>query len=527
MKKILISDPIDESCITTLKSAGFIVEYSTDLNPEELEKVVKDFNALVVRSSTKVTSKLISHMNKMEVIGRAGIGVDNIDVPSATRKGILVMNTPGGNTISAAEHTMALLLAVCRNIPQANKSLSEEEWDRKSFKGTELNGKKLGLIGLGKIGREVALRSKAFGLYILAFDPVLSSDVAEEIGVELVDLESIWKEADIISVHAPLYDRTKHIISADAIEKCKVGVKIINCARGGLVDEEALLAALELGKVSGAGLDVYEKEPPDSSNQLLKHPKVVCTPHLGASTEEAQQKVALQISEQIVDYFSNSIIKGAVNTLSIQDGIPSAFKPFLNLSEVLGKLHAQLLSGALKKININYSGELLHNSSQLLTTGFLKGFLSVELSDPVNYINAPIISQERGLIVDETKSGEHSDYNNIITITINTDEKELHLAGTVFGSSDIRIVRINNYHVEFKPIGNVLIYFNTDKPGMLASVSKLLAEAKINIANLALGRIEEGQDALTVINVDNVISEDIFKSVFKIDGIKDIYSVYI
>lgn len=527
MKKILISDSVDDKCISTLESAGFSVQYSAEVNPAGLKKIIKNFNGLIVRSSTQVTADLINEMEKMEVIGRAGSGVDNIDINAATRKGILVMNTPGGNTISAAEHTIALLLSLSRNIPQASKTLSEKKWDRKTFKGTELFGKKLGLIGLGKIGKEVALRALAFGIDVIAFDPLLSEEVASEIGVRIVNLESIWKEADIISLHTPLNEKTKHIISAGTIAKCRRGVIIINCARGGLVDEKALIDGLDKGKISAAALDVFEQEPPDFKSRIFNHPKIVCTPHLGASTREAQQKVAVQIAEQIADYFKGNSVKGAVNASAGFEAIAPLAKPFLLLSEVLGKLHAQLLQGNLKKIKINFSGEMLHKPARQLTTSFLKGFLSVELSDTVNFVNAPVLAQEMGIIIDETITAEHSDYSNLLSVTVETDNRETLLAGTVFGSSSIRIVMINDYYVEFNPSGNLLLFYNIDKPGMLSVVSKQLADANINIASLALGRVEEGKNALTVINLDSAIQDKTFNSISNMEGIKDIYSVYI
>ncbi len=305
MKKILISDSVDEKCTEILKAAGFDLNYKTDFSKEELLSVISDYNALVVRSSTLVDAELIEKMDKMEIIGRAGAGVDNIDVKAATRKGILVMNTPGGNTISAAEHTMALMLAAVRKIPQANISLHLKKWDRKRFQGSELFGKTLGLIGLGKIGKEVAIRANAFGMKVISFDPLVSADAVSDLEIQLVSLEDIWKNADIISVHTPLNERTKNLISCNELTKCKSGVVIINCARGGIVNEKDLLKALKEGKVSAAGLDVFETEPPDFRTGLIQQPSVVSTPHLGASTEEAQQKVAIQIAEQNVDYFNN------------------------------------------------------------------------------------------------------------------------------------------------------------------------------------------------------------------------------
>ncbi|NWG29118.1 MAG: phosphoglycerate dehydrogenase [Ignavibacteriaceae bacterium] len=527
MKKILISDSIDEKCTAILKSAGFEVHSKTEYTREELLTTISDFNALVVRSSTQVDAELIEKMDKMEVIGRAGAGVDSIDVKAATRKGILVMNTPGGNTISAAEHTIALILAASRKIPQANISLHLKKWDRKRFQGTELFGKTLGLIGLGKIGKEVAIRAKAFGMNIISYDPLVSAEAISEFGIQLVQLEDIWKNADIISVHTPLNDRTKNLISYNELSKCKTGVVIINCARGGIINESDLLLALKEGKVSAAGLDVFETEPPDFGIGLIQHPAVVSTPHLGASTEEAQQKVAVQIAEQIVEYFKNGSPTGAVNASVLKEISNENLKAFLRLAEVQGKILSQIRKDSLLKLSISLSGELLTGSTKLLTAALLKGFLSEELDLPVNYINARLLAEEMGIIVEEIVSTNHRDYLNLIEAKIITTLGEWKLSGTVFGSNELRIVEINNYPVEFKPEGNILIYKNVDRPGMLASVSRELASSKINIAGLSLGRKSEGDDALTIINIDSPIDQKIKSSISSLDGVKEIYSVYI
>ncbi len=525
MKNVLVADPVDKNCIGIFESAGLKVDYSTDNSPEKLLEKIKGYNALVVRSSTQVSSDLIAEMNTVEVIGRAGAGVDNIDVPAATRKGILVMNTPGGNTLSAAEHTFAILLSMCRKIPQANQSLKNGNWHRGKFNGTELYGKTLGLIGLGKIGKEVAIRAKAFGLKVISFDPVLSPEVFSKLGIEFVNLDDIWKLSDFISVHTPLNEKTQYLISYNQLLKCKRGVGIINCARGGIIDENDLLKALNEGIVSFAGLDVFEQEPPDYSNNLIKHPLVVCTPHLGASTQEAQKKVAVQIAEQIVKYFNHGIISGAINASIFKDGIPESLKSFLNLSEVVGRMLSQLRKGSLRRLALNTEGDQLQKHNKLLLTAMLKGFLSEELDSPVNYINAPIIAEERGILVEESFSYKHQDYYNLINATIDTNSETFEISGTVFNKSDLRIVKINQYPVEFKPGGHILIYKNIDRPGMLASVSKALSDANINIASLTLGRNLKQSDALTVVNLDSPVDLPIRESILSISGISDVYAV--
>ncbi len=527
MKKILISDSVNQKSIQILESAGYSVTYRTDYSREELLSIISDFNALIVRSATKVDSELISRMNSMEVIGRAGAGVDNIDLNAATQKGILVMNTPGGNTISTAEHTSAMRLALCRNIPQANKSILDGKWDRKKYSGTELRGKTLAILGLGKIGKEVAKRAKAFGMNLIGYDPLLSDDVASEIGVKLYSLDDIWNLADIITVHVPFNSETKNLINKAVLSKCKDGVKSINCARGGIVNESDLLEAINNGKVSGAALDVYETEPPDFSNPLLKNPKVICTPHLGASTEEAQEMVAVQIAEQIVDYFSFGKISGAVNLSAFGEELPDDIKMFFSLSEKLGIFSAQMLNERLKKITIELSGENLHKFSKELALSFSKGFLSKKMAEAVNYVNTPLILKDLKISIDEKLSSENETFKNLITIEMDASDCVKKISGTIFGKSELRIVKIDDYLVEVKPEGNLLVYKNIDKPGMLAAVGKILADKNINIAGLSLGRVTQGRDALTIISTDDVIDSEELKRISELGGIKEISFVQI
>ena len=527
MKKILISDQVNEKSVAILESAGFFVTYKPGLKKEEIQKIIPDYNALIVRSATQVDAGLISLMDNMEVIGRAGTGLDNIDVNAASRKGILVMNTPGGNTISTAEHTMAMILSLCRNIPQANKSLIEGRWDRKKYSGTELRGKTLAVLGLGKIGKEVAKRAKAFGINVIGFDPLLSDEVAAEFGIQLLGLDEIWSKADIITVHVPLSDSTKDLISKSSLEKCKNGVKIINCARGGIVNESDIIEAADNGKVSGAAFDVYVQEPPDFSSKLFTHPKIICTPHLGASTEEAQEFVAIQISNQIREYFLEKKITDAVNIKGFAESLERDVQSYVLLCETLGSFAAQLLKDQLKSIDINFSGKYLHKYSTELTTSLLKGFLSKKLSEPVNYVNTPLLIDDMKIAVNERKSEESSIYKNLVTVEIQTDKVKRKISGTVFGTNEIRIVQIDHYSFELNPKGYMLLYLNIDKPGMLASVGKILADGNVNIAGLSLGRIEKGREALTVITTDSEIPERLIKNIESINGINYIYKVNI
>lgn len=527
MKNILISDAVDKKCIAVLERSSFKVDYKPGISADELKSIIKNYNGLIVRSDTQVTSELINLMDKMEVIGRAGTGVDNIDVKAATRKGIIVMNTPGGNTISAAEHTIALMLSMCRNIPLANQSLKEGKWERKKFKGIELHGKTLGIIGLGKIGREVAGRAASFGMNILGFDPILSAEIASEIGINLVDLNTIFEKADFITVHVPLNSETKNLLNRDTLKKCKDGVRIINCARGGIIDEIALADALKKGKVASAAFDVYVNEPPGNSNPLVNHPAVVATPHLGASTEEAQAKVAVQIAEQFSDLFINKKMIGAINASGLSGLTDDKISPYLDLAESIGVFHAQILKGKLKEININYSGELLHKYSSVLKAAVLKGFLSQKLNEPVNFINVPVLSAERGVVVNEIHSGSHSTYSNLLSVQFSSEKSSRTISGTVFGNKELRIVGIDQYHIELKPEGNLVLYNNIDRPGMMATVGKILAEANINIAGLSLGRIEKGKDALTAISIDGTIDDNSLKKISRVQGLNNVMMINI
>lgn len=525
MKKILVSDAVDKKSVELLQSTGFNVTFKTGIHPDELKNIISEFNVLIVRSETQVDAGLISEMKIMELIGRAGTGVDNIDVDAATRKGIIVMNTPGGNTISTAEHTMSLLLSMCRNIANANQSLREGKWERKNYKGTELFGKTLGLVGLGKIGREVALRAKAFGMNVIGYDTLLSVEIALKNEIKLTSLDELISSSDFISVHVPLTKETENLISFKEIEKCKEGVRFINCARGGILDEEAILHGLNNGKIAGAAFDVFVTEPPDKKSELINHPKVTCTPHLGASTGEAQEKVAIQIAVQIIDYFNGKQLKGAVNASAIESAGNKEIEAYAILAEKIGSLHAQIITGSLREININFQGELFSQFTQLLTSAMLKGFLTRKLQDPVNLINALYLSKEMGILINETKSISKSNYKSLINIEVISDSETKNLSGTVFGENEIRIVYIDNFHLELKPEGNMLLYRNIDKPGVLANVSKVLSEANINIAGLSLGRTGIGKEALTVINVDSILDEIILEKINTIDGIKNVTAV--
>jgi D-3-phosphoglycerate dehydrogenase len=519
--KILITDPVDASCIEILKEEGFDVDYSPGISPEEIQKKIVDVEAMIVRSSTNVTREVLTAGQRLKAVGRAGAGVDNIDVQTATRRGIIVMNTPGGNTISTAEHTISMMLALARNIPQAHQSVVEGKWERKKFVGSELYGKTIGIVGLGKVGSEVARRCLAFEMNVVAYDPILSSEAASKLGIALVTLQELYERSDIITVHSPLTEETKGLIGESALLRCKRGVKVINCARGGIVDEQALLNALNDGRVSGAALDVFENEPPVNF-PLLKHPHVIVTPHLGASTEEAQEKVAIQIAHQIADVLKGRGISGSVNADIIAMAMRDDVRPFFELAEKLGKLIAQLLDGNLRTITVGVTGEMLHESLHALGAAVLKGILEARLDEPINYLNAPIIARERGIGLQFHQDEKHDLYSNVLSVGYGTEQERQKFSGTVFGNRDVRIISIDKFHFEIKPEGHLLFYSNIDRPGMLAAVGGILARHDINIGGLSLGRYGPGEKALTVISVDNPVSKQILAEIAKLEGVSDV-----
>jgi len=516
--KILISDNLEQSCIDILTREGIEVDNRPGLSPDELKKTIGQYEGLVVRSATKVTADVIAGATSMKVIGRAGSGVDNIDVAAATRHGILVMNTPGGNTISAAEHTVSLMLSLARNIPQAFASLTRGEWERKKYTGTEVFEKTIGVVGLGKIGREVALRCQGLGMNVIGYDPVLAPDVAVKLKIEPVTLDELYRRSDFITVHTPLTAETKGLLNDATIARCKKGVRIVNCARGGIVDEKALLRGLQSGHVGGAALDVFESEPP-KDNPLFAHPRVIATPHLGASTEEAQEKVAIQIAHQLADALHGRSFTGVVNGSVMQYTLKQEIRPYLTLAERIGTLVAQLTAGKLKRITVGVAGDVVTSSKELMKAGVLKGILSHTVPDPVNFISAPLLATELGLTVNERQESIGGDYPSMLTVRYETDKEAREVAGTVFGSSSVRLVRMDGFRFEIKPEGYLLVYYNIDRPGMLAKVGSILAACNVNIGDVSLGRSAVGANALTMMNVDGEIPVKALEELKKQEGI--------
>ncbi|MFH1005933.1 MAG: phosphoglycerate dehydrogenase [Candidatus Latescibacterota bacterium] len=503
---VLISDRLAPECAEILKQAGIQVDTKTGLSPEELIACIGDYEGLIVRSATKATPGLIEAATQLKVIGRAGAGVDNIDTAAATRRGVLVMNTPGGNTISTAEHAFSMLLALSRNIPQASASLKAGRWDPKKYTGVEVHGKTLGIIGMGKVGREMALRARAFGMTVLGFDPFLSTDAAAKMGVEMVSLDEMWPLVDYISIHAPLTGETRHLLSDEQFARCRKGVRLIHCARGGIVDEGALLRAIEKGQVKGAALDVFESEPPDNL-ELLAREEVICTPHLGASTEEAQVAVAIQIAEQIADFLKTGAVRNSINLPPMERSVYQKIRYYIELGEKIGRLQGQLSKGKLTGVSIEYRGDFLDYPISPITSAVLTGILSRSSDMPINFVNALVIAREWGIKVDEIRSSEHEDYSNLVTIQCTTDREERVVAGTLFGKNDPRIVRINEYHCEAPPQGDMLICGNKDVPGVIGRIGSLLGENGINIARMSWGREKAGGKAITVLNLDSPVPD--------------------
>jgi len=488
--RVLVSDPVSEEGIKLLRSVAQ-VDVLPDLSPQEIIDIIGDYDVLLVRSGTQVTAEIIEAGKKLKVIGRAGVGVDNIDVPKATEQGILVINAPGGNTISAAEHTMAMMLSLARNVPQASSSLREGQWKRSKFMGLELFKKNLGIIGLGRIGSEVAKRARAFGMNILAYDPYISAERAEKLGVSSVSLDELFAKSDFITLHVPKTSATQHIIGKAELEQMKDGVRIINCARGGLIDEDALNQALLSGKVAGAALDVFENEPPGDS-ALLKLDQVIATPHLGASTQEAQVNVAVQVAEEIIHFLNDEPLHMAVNVPLLPPDVLSEVTPFIPLMKIMGSFYMQVFDGRVEMIEITYSGEIAKYPVTSLTTALLMGFLRVMMNSNVNFVNAPLLAKQRGIKVKENTSTDASIFHNLIKVKVKTGEGVFTIAGTLFEGSDVRIVQIDDYRIEVSPSRYMLVCKYIDKPGIIGKVGTLLGDNDIisPACRLAAGKSE-------------------------------------
>lgn len=519
--KILVCDDLAEEGLSLFRQdKNLSVAVKTKLPMEALKKEIADYDGCVVRSGTQLTKEVIEAAKKLKVIGRAGVGLDNVDVDAASKKGIVVINTPGGNTISAAEHTFCLLMSAARNIPQADTSMKRGDWERKKFTGVELYEKTLGILGLGRIGTEVAKRAQSFGMRVIAYDPYLRAEKANQIGVEIVSFDDLLSRSDFLTLHMPLTAESKYVIGDKELSKTKKGLRIINCARGGLIDEKALAKAIESGRVAGAALDVYEDEPPKDLS-LIQLPSVVATPHLGASTEEAQIAVAVDVVQSLLDFFRGKGMRNAVNVPAVDPEVYEQIKPYIQLGEKLGALEGQLIDGQILQVDIQYLGQVAEHETTPITVAVIKGLLTTILAESVNYVNASVLAKERGIKITEAKSSTATQFSNLIQVEVKTDKKESVVAGTLFTREDSRIVMIDHFDVEATPEGYSLLISNRDVPGIVGQIGTLLGNNHINIAGMTLGRDKPGGQARTLLKIDSPIPDKVMQEIKRSKNILD------
>jgi len=523
VKQVLVSDPISEEGLAILSSRpGIAVTVKTDHTPEELLGAIKAYEGLVVRSQTQVTAEVIEAAPNLKVIARAGVGVDNIDVRAATRRGVVVVNSPEGNTIAAAEHTIALMLALSRNLCAANASLRAGEWKRSKFVGVEVYHKTLGVVGLGKIGTEVVRRAQALGMTVLGYDPFITREHAERLGVEVMELAEMLPRCDYLTLHVPANKDTRGMIGARELAVAKDKIRIINVARGGLIDEQALAQAICSGKVAGAAIDVFEKEPPPPDHPLVGLPQVLATPHLGASTEEAQIKVAVDVCEQVADILTGGQARTAVNVTPMRPEMVGRVEPYLALGEKLGRFASALTPGRIQQVEVTYSGEVADLETGAVTRAMLKGLLSRAMEESVNMINAMLVAEQRGITVKESKSSAPEDYNDLITVRLHTDKENREVAGTLFGKRDIRIVRLDDYRVDVIPEGWMLVSPHRDMPGVIGKVGTILGGCDVNIATMQVGRKEARGHAVMLLGLDEPVPEPALDQIRAISGVESV-----
>jgi len=521
--KVLVADKMSDRAAEILAARGLRVDVKTGLAPEELIKIIADYDGLVVRSTTKATAEILAAAPKLKVIGRAGIGVDNIDVPAATKAGVVVMNTPHGNSVTTAEHTLAMIFALARHIPDANVTTQEGKWEKNKYTGIELYGKTLGVIGCGNIGALVAERAIGLKMKVIAYDPFLSDEKARQMGMNKVTLDELFAASDIITLHVPLNEQTRNIIDAAALAKCKKGVRIINCARGGLVNEDALKQALDGGHVAGAALDVFIEEPA-LTNPLFGTPNVVCTPHLGASTAEAQENVALQVAEQVADFLLSGAVAHAVNTPALSAEDATRLRPYLRLAADMGSFIGQIISGDLQQVTMEYSGEIAQLRLAPVTTVALQALLATHM-ESVNVVNAQVRAQERGIKVEEIRLNDETDYRSLIKIIVKTSQGIRTISGTIFAHTAARLVEIDGIPVEAAPAQHMLFICNEDKPGLVGAVGQTLAAHKINIASFHLGRAGVGGRALALVAVDQAPANDVIQQLSKLPSMLEVHAL--
>lgn len=512
--RILVADDIDAHGVAILEANPAVaVTVDTGLSAAALRAQLPLYQGLIVRSATKVTADLLEAATALRIIGRAGIGVDNIDTEAATRRGIVVMNTPEGNTNTAAEHTISMLLALSRYIPQASASLKAGHWQRADFLGVEVVNKTLGVVGLGRIGTLVVRKAQGLGMQTVAYDPFIASEAANKLGVELLDLKSLLACSDFVTVHTPMTADTEHLIGHDALQAARHGLRLINCARGGIIDEAALYDALCNGTVAGAALDVFEQEPPPAGYPLLQLDNVICTPHLGAQTGEAQERVAIGVAEQMLDFFLQGEVKNAVNMPSLDADSYRTLQPYLALAEKLGAFQMQLLQGGVTDVTISYRGEVARQSVNAMTAAVLCGILGHFLGPQVNQVNAPFLARERGIRVVERREHDAADYASLIEVEMVTEQQRGKVAGALFGKREPRIVGIDQVPIEAVPEGHMLVFSNQDTPGVIGRIGTILGNGQVNIAGFHLGRITTGNTAICVVNVDSMIADDLLEAI--------------
>jgi D-3-phosphoglycerate dehydrogenase len=524
MPKVLVSDSIDQAGLDILSQVAS-VDVKTNLPLEELIAIIPEYDALMIRSGTKVTQEVIEAGKNLQIIGRAGVGVDNVDVTAATRRGVVVVNSPEGNTIAAAEHALAMMLSMSRFIPAANQSVKAGEWERKAFTGVEVYKKTLGIVGLGKIGSHVATVARAMNMNLLAFDPFISSDRAEELGCRLVEMDLLLRESDYITLHIPKTKETTHLINAEALAKMKPTARIINCARGGIIDEEALAKALRDGVIAGAALDVYEQEPLGESTLRSLDQSIILTPHLGASTAEAQVNVAVDVAEQIRDVLIGLPARSAVNIPGLRPDVLEKLRPYLRLAETLGNFVGQLAGGRIEELNIRLQGELAQNDTKPIVIAALKGLLSNALQERVNYVNASIEAKERGIRVVETRDTTAEDYTGSLYLSAKGSLGEHSVTGVLLGGSEVRIIDMDNFPINVPPTQYMLFTLHRDMPGIIGKIGSLLGSFNVNIASMQVGRKIVRGDAVMVLSIDDPLPEGILAEIKKEPGIRDAYTV--
>ncbi len=520
--KVLISDNLAPIGEKILREAGLEVDVKTGLPPEELKAIIPEYDGLVIRSATKVREDIVEAATKLKVVGRAGIGLDNVDIPAASQKGIVVMNAPDGNATTAAEHAIAMMMSLARNIPQATASMKAGKWEKKSFMGREVTGKTLGIVGIGRIGSIVCSRAHGLQMKVIAYDPFMPPELVEKLGVELVELNELARRSDFISVHTPLTKGTKHLLSTEFFSNMKEDAMFIDCARGGVLDEQALYEALSEGRIAGAALDVFEKEPTTlEDTPLLALNNFICTPHLGASTSEAQENVASSIAEQVADYLLKGAIRNAVNVPSVSDEVLAKVGPFISLGEMLGSLHMQIARGSVQEVNLEFSGDLADQDTGPVTVAFLKGLFTPILQDAVNFVNAPLIAKERGIKVVESKTQQAADFTNLLTVVVKTNKGENMLAGTVFGKKEPRLVRLNSFRLEALPAGPLLFVYNKNVPGVIGDLGTTLGKFGVNISRMTVGREEASNQNIILLNTDTPVDGDLLARVAELKDIDD------